>query len=194
MWKKIHSEVYYEGMWLHIHEKDPVRIGTVKITQNFYDLSAEAVNVGVNCKEDEISDTKTNWSYYNAIVDPGGKEGRKGDVRIAGCYIAHKKGSNIYNHGIHLFDDDDPDNGTPYLLKGKFSDVLSLEGVEKNISNKTGKIYLIKMSPAIADYICINGRIDFVKLSNIMEEKSLQDELYISMLKTSLKKTGNTLT
>lgn len=44
-WIRCNKNIWIKGIWLHIHVKDEIRIGTVKFKQNFHDIEADGHNI-----------------------------------------------------------------------------------------------------------------------------------------------------
>lgn len=178
-WLKNNKHKWLNGEWLHIHDKKNIRIGTVTIEQNYYDIKVKGINMAPNVAE--LSGYKrTSWKYLSTRLYPPSLTG----IEFFGCYAA-KKATGEINQGIHIFDDIiSNQSGYPIKLIGNFSDTFKLiDEKVSNINDKMGALYFFKMTPKIKSYIYDETGINYSKLENIIYEKELADEEYVKELK-----------
>lgn len=178
-WAKNNKEMLLQGKWLHIHDKDNVRIGVVDIDQNFTQLKVKAFNI--NPLDPKISDKgRTKWSYITSKLYPRELTG----IEFFGSYAARKADGTI-NQGVHIFHtmDVSSETGIPMYLNGHFCDSFRVsEQVVDDINNRKGEIHLFRMTPALEDLIFIENGVDYARLGNILKETSLEDEPFYRML------------
>lgn len=96
IWIRKNKNIWIAGTWLHIHEKDKVRVGIVKIEQDYYNIKAQAMNMDPT-KNDKLSDFTT-WSYCMAQVNHVTEDVGRG---FSGFYYAYKNNKGEKNYGIH---------------------------------------------------------------------------------------------
>lgn len=166
IWRKKNKKYWYDGMWLHIHEKGTVRIGVVSIRQNFLDLQVSGMNVSVNTDITELK--KTAWYHIGCMIEPSGAM----QDELVGCYMANRTGEKN-KYGVHIFDRVERPNGKPVLLSGEFGDILrDVSNADFKVSDKMGRIYMFKMPKCISSYIKCKGydekNFDYGRLSNIL--------------------------
>ena len=191
-WEKKKSRCNLKGTWLHIHEKEVVKIGVADITQDFYDITVRGENVQPNTYDDDIQ--ITNWHYACAEFDPDDS------VKLIGCYLAHRQqGINGQpertKQGVHLFTELVEENGKVVQMKGEFGDALRVGNKENGPSygDQTGKIYFFRMTPAMEEYLgyeSIKKAYNKDKLIWIMNETERRDIADSDFVKT-LKKAYN---
>lgn len=185
-WIPQNKDKMLQGEWLHIHDKDSVRVGVVNIRQYYlnYEVSAENLHPGLAKVEDK---PKTIWNYIGSSLNPAGDTG----IKFIGCYIAKRLGNqNSYKQGIHVFESVELDQKHyPKMLKGTQGDTI--EPGKKNqvkISDKAGSIYFYRMTPALRAAITKNGEYDDLSISNLADDPTVQNEEYVIQLKKILAK------
>jgi len=184
-WIKEHKHKYLQGEWLHIHDKDNVRIGMVTIKQSYDNIqvtdgyNVSPCNVGI--KEKPLS----KWSYCCAELYPSQLAGA--GVEFLGCYVSSKPDSSFVL-GVHNIDSiDHNDEGFPYIMSGQFLDTLKRQGNETiDIQDKAGAIYFFKMTPAIKKYLQAGTHHE--QIAAILNEDSLKDEPYVKKLRQIVNK------
>ena len=170
-WRMKNKHIWYDGTWLHIHEKGNIKIGVVSIRQNFFDLEIHGTNIPINASDP--GEKKTAWYYIGSMIEPSGSL----QDELIGCYIANRsKEKNKY--GVHIFHRVERAGGKPVRLKGVFGDILSDSATDtKELSDKMGNLYLFRLPGSIRKYIKYNGRddkdFDFSRLSNILDDNNL---------------------
>lgn len=166
-WRIKNKKIWYDGLWLHIHDKGNVRIGVVAIEQNFYDLQISGTNVSVNTDATEIK--KTAWYYIGSMIEPSGAM----QDELVGCYMANRTGEKN-KYGVHIFDRVERSAGKPEHISGEFGDILrDVDNTSFEISDKMGRIHMYRMPKCIRDYIKCKGHdeknFDYGRLSNILQ-------------------------
>mgnify|MGYP003423339491 FL=1 len=166
-WRIKNKKIWYDGLWLHIHDKGNVRIGVVAIEQNFYDLQISGTNVSVNTEATEIK--KTAWYYIGSMIEPSGAM----QDELVGCYMANRTGEKN-KYGVHIFDRVERSAGKPEHICGEFGDILrDVDNTSFEISDKMGRIHMYRMPKCIRDYIKCKGHdeknFDYGRLSNILQ-------------------------
>lgn len=178
-WAAANKELLLKGRWLHIHDKDNIRIGVVEIQQNFTQLKVKGFNVNpLNPQQDNPGRTK--WSYVTCTLMPRDLTG----IEFFGSYAARKADGTI-NQGIHIFHtlDTSSETGLPTYLNGNFCDSFRVgETTLSNIHDRKGEIHLFRMTPALEEIIFDNKGVNYKKLSEILSVKGLDDEPFIAML------------
>lgn len=188
-WIKKNKKIWFQGEWLHIHDKKNVRIGILTIKQRFSALEvkgAKNITPNVNGIENKPA---TSWNYISSTIDPEEMLG----VKLLCSYIASN--ARKYKQGLHAFEEIQTGKDEfPYKMSGFFNDTL--EGSEGNIqdaSDNEGKIYLFKLTPELKKYICHGGSADMNALANILENPNLKTEEYCILLKEIIRKYGYSL-
>ena len=147
-WRIKNKSIWFNGTWYHIHDKENVRVGTVKIKQKFYDLEVTAINHDVS-KEGE----KTTWKYigHQLPCDSNGQS-------FIGCYSAVR--TQYTKYGFHILSTVATNHwGTPIMLKGEFGDALNLSEYKndsqknKNVYDKMGELYLYKATFSLKNFV-----------------------------------------
>ncbi len=173
-----------QGQWLHIHDKDNVRIGIVTIHQRFSAVDVKAFNIAP--KSDKIGDSgRTNWEYLNARIYPPELSG----IEFFGCYVSRKKNGTI-NQGIHIFDTVDVDaNGFPVRMTGSFCDTFRVaEEKVEDIQDRKGQITMYKITPALHKAIYGAGGIKYEALAAIADNQTCADEPFVQALQEVIHK------
>lgn len=187
-WAAEHREMLLQGKWLHIHDKDNVRIGVVDIDQNFTQLKVKGFNI--NPLDPKISDKgRTKWSYITCKLYPRALTG----IEFFGSYAARKANGTI-NQGVHIFHtmDVSSETGMPMYLNGNFCDSFRVgEQTVDDINDRKGEIHLFRMTPALEKIIFTGSGIDYARLGNILHEEELEDEPFHQMLSKIVAKYTN---
>lgn len=187
-WIKKNKEIWFQGEWLHIHDKKNVRIGVLKIKQRFSHIEVkDAKNIspnlhGINKK------AATAWNYISATINPKEMLG----IELLCSYIAGN--AQEYKQGLHAFNEVQLGKDEfPCKMIGVFSDTL--EGTEndiKDISDNNGRIYLLKITPEIKRFLYEKGGIDMNALANILYNPNLKSEDFCILLNKIIHKYGYT--
>ncbi len=167
IWRLKNRKNWYDGLWLHIHDKGNVRIGVVSIQQDFQELQVSGMNVSVNTDAAELK--KTAWYYIGSVIEPSGAM----QDELVGCYMANRTGERN-KYGVHIFDRVERPNGMPEHMCGEFGDILrDVSDTSFEISDKMGRIHMYRMPKCISAYIKCKGHdeknFDYGKLSNILQ-------------------------
>lgn len=180
-WKHKNRDIYLQGEWLTIHDKETTKIGVAEIRQNFYEIAVDGRNVNPTT-EDDIT---TSWNYIGACFDPAERE----DIRLIGTYFAQRT-NQASKQGVHVFREFTPDKKKKTIkMSGYFGDVLKRESdsiLEEH--DKAGDILFFRMSPAIKKYIGYATPVKFSarKLKNLLNEEKFQEEPFVIELKKAL--------
>jgi hypothetical protein len=94
VWRIKNKKIWYDGMWLHIHEKGTARFGVVSIRQNFYDLQISGMNVSPYSPTEELKTTA--WYYIGSMIEPSGAM----QDELVGCYMANRSAKRINTASI----------------------------------------------------------------------------------------------
>ena len=139
-WRLSHREIWYDGVWLHIHEKGNVRIGFVDIKQNFYELDITGENYDI--EQNTGVGGGTTWHYIGSEF-PADENGNA----LVSCYTALRKGQ-IKKYGLHMLEKKKSTaDGMPEILKGTFGDALKIEDAKGiTVSDRTGGLYLYRIT------------------------------------------------
>lgn len=165
-WKIKNKKIWYDGLWLHIHEKGTVRFGVVSIRQSFCELQISGMNVSPYSPTEELKTTA--WYYIGSTIEPSGAM----QDELVGCYMANRSGEKN-KYGVHIFDRVERPNGIPEHICGEFGDILRDVNADTfKISDKMGKIHMYRMPKCISTYIKCKGydekNFDYGRLSNIL--------------------------
>lgn len=190
VWIRDNQNLMLRGKWLHIHEKDNVRIGVVTIKQSFTTLDVNGFNVNplaIGAK----NVGKTKWTYMACRLFPTEMTG----IEFFGTYAARRHGGQV-KQGIHIFDtmQIDEDTGRPVYLHGSFSDAFKISNEKvDDINDGKGDIYLFRMTPALETFLKKNNIDDhnlrhILELSKKEEFAHLQDEPFIITLNEVIKR------
>ncbi len=138
-WVHRHRSMYLAGSWLHVHRRpeDPqyIRVGYVRIRQNFNDVSVVSENFTPKLKnEDTIIKTGeyTHWKYKLARVE---------SEEVLALFSSTKVSANSNSHkGIHRLSVvcQDDETGYPTVLGGEYANVAP--------SNGRGSVRLYRIS------------------------------------------------
>ena len=181
-WKLDHKKLWVEGLWLSIHVKENIMIGTVEIVQEFDLIKATGENTS---PKGYGTDDITSWEYDLGIV--------KDDTGFCyiGCYSAIKGADQTVYKGIHMLKmtRNKEEGGDVLQMDGFFGDAVRDNNDAEKIRDKHGQLYLFKMSPECKEYL-INkdGGIDYDKLRELHENKSYEKEAYTIKLIEQLEK------
>lgn len=184
VWIRNNQNLMLRGKWLHIHEKDNVRIGVVTIKQSFTTLDVQGYNV--NPLDAGVKTVgKTNWNYMACRLFPTEMTG----IEFFGTYAARRHGGQV-KQGIHIFDtmQCDPATGRPIYLHGSFSDAFKISNDQvDDINDGKGDIYLFRMTPVLEAFLKKNSIDDYnlrhiLELSQKEEYAYLQEEPYLITL------------
>lgn len=113
LWIYRNKRIFIQGKWLHIHKKDPIRIGVVDIKQEFENIYATAENIAPEGQQEKAYQV-TSWKYMMATVHADSSTVRD----VIGCYTATKKDSNISNDGMHMLNIT-AEEGYPVRMDGR---------------------------------------------------------------------------
>ena len=186
-WIKDNRQKMLQGRWLHIHDKDNVRIGVVTVHQRFSAVDVRAFNIAP--KAPGISDSgRTKWEYLNARIYPPELSG----IEFFGCYVSRKKDGTI-NQGVHIFDTVDVDaDGYPTRMMGSFCDTFRVaEEKVMDIRDRKGQIVMYKMTPALEKAIYGSGGINYEALAAIADDPNCADEPFVQALRSVIDKYSN---
>lgn len=180
-WYRDNKHKVVKGKWLHIHDKDPVRIGLVTFVQSISSVAVdEAFNVSPN-SPDVRDGGRTTWTYTTARLYPLELTG----VEFIATYSSNREDGRT-NTGTHIFYTVDTDiQGFPVSMKGKFCDTFELVNDNVDITTKRGKLYLYRLSahPEIEAHIYGPNGLDEDKLRNLINDPAFENDSYVSKIK-----------
>lgn len=184
-WEKKNKDLMLKGKWLHIHDKDPIRIGIVEFKQNFSTLQVKGFNIGINDSAVNGID-RTTWSYLACELLPRDLTG----IEVFGSYVSRKSDGTI-NQGIHIFHtlDVSSETGLPVYLNGNFCDSFRVDETDVesiSLEKRKGDIHMFRLTPALEKVIYNRNGIDYGALSTILMQENkeeLANEPFIQMLK-----------
>lgn len=185
-WIGSHKDIWVQGLWLHIHMKNGVRIGTVEIKQNFYTIKAEGHNICPKDKAGKLPQKKdTTWNYtLSKVADDASARD------FIGCYTANELGSQTKKDGIHVLKILTPAKGHfPSQMAGCFRDTckISEQGIT-NVGDHAGELFLFKLSPAMQHRLCDENGFRYDLLARLHEDEQFKDEPYIIKLQECIEK------
>lgn len=183
-WIHCNKNIWIKGIWLHIHVKDEIRIGTVKFKQNFHDIEADGHNIYPDgLGYDSWRETK--WRYLFGKI----KDRNVRYTDLIGIYRAGRAGSQDTKDGIHSLEIDDAKPGQyTTSMKGLFKDTVKKGDIIVN--DKTGDLFLFRVDEELLNYLRSksNGSIDYDKLSRLHKQDQFQYHPYVLQLKKSIEK------
>lgn len=185
IWIRKNKNIWIAGTWLHIHEKDKVRVGIVKIEQDYYNIKAQAMNMDPT-KNDKLSDFTT-WSYCMAQVNHVTEDVGRG---FSGFYYAYKNNKGEKNYGIHRLTIICNKTGYPSFLHGNFYDTFKIKSNVINSANANehcGALSFFKPSKQCLQYL-ISGGSEMDRLKELLYQPDFSNEPYVRELKNVLKK------
>ncbi len=175
-WKKSHKNIWIKGIWLHIHDKENLRIGVVRIKQDFCTLKVKGYNFDPTDTGATDRVVETSWNYkMGKIVDNGEED------YVLGYYSASRGMKN--KSGIHnLRILSSKDGEYPSSMSGTFHDTITDEG--QNVADSMGVIHLFRLEEESPLYSVLNLRDDqeiCFRLSNLVrrERDKYSDEIFI---------------
>lgn len=175
IWIHNNHKLWIEGVWLHIHIKNKIRIGKVEMSQDFYDVRARGLNI-----DPVVGGNETYWSYYMAKV--------RDDITpedFIGWYAAKKTDSGVHNNGIHLLTFNYDNNDFPHEMHGHFRDTFQITNdsvSDTDISEHIGRLILFRPSKECLDYLTDGNSFDLDKLKTLHLNLSFQNEPYVHEL------------
>lgn len=187
IWIRKNKKIWIKGIWLHIHVKDEIRIGTVKFKQNFHTIEADGHNIyPYGLGYDTWRETK--WYYlFGKISD--------GNIRftdLLGFYRAGHAGNQNEKDGIHSLELNDPKTGKlTASMQGIFKDTVK-EG-DVVIDDKRGDLFFFRADDEVLNFLRKgdSGSIDYERLSKLHLQEQFQNEPYVKQLKKSINKLGS---
>lgn len=143
-WKKAHQSVWIKGTWLHIHDKENIRVGVVRIKQNFHSIRVKGYNFDPTALNAAEKVMETSWHYsMGKIADDTDND------YVTGYYSA-TRGMNTKS-GIHNLRIISPRDGhDPVTMIGTFHDIVN--GKNQKIEDSLGNIYMFKLTRKQAHY------------------------------------------
>ena len=174
IWIRKNKNIWIAGTWLHIHEKDKVRVGIVKIEQDYYNIKAQAMNMDPT-KNDKLSDFTT-WSYCMAQVNHVTEDVGRGFSGL--------------NYGIHRPTIICNKTGYPSFLHGNFYDTFKIKSNVINSANANehcGALSFFKPSKQCLQYL-ISGGSEMDRLKELLYQPDFSNEPYVRELKNVLEK------
>lgn len=184
LWIQKNKKIWIKGIWLHIHVKDEIRIGTVRFKQNFHTIEAEGHNIyPYGLGYDTWRETK--WYYlFGKISDD--------NIRftdLLGFYRAGHAGNQSEKDGIHSLELNDPKSGKQTTsMHGIFKDTVK-EG-DVVVDDKRGDLFFFRADEEVLRFLRKgdSGSIDYERLSKLHLQEQFQNEPYVKQLKKSIKK------
>ncbi|MCR5703763.1 MAG: hypothetical protein K6G85_04000 [Eubacterium sp.] len=139
-WIRKNKEAWIQGDWLHIHQKDELRVGLVSISQNFEFIQVCGHNIP---PANMYKWRETEWKYdFGRIEIPKSNSSIYKSSHIVGYYRAGQMGVSKKT-GIHLLEVSSTSNRFPKQMQGFFSDNIPEDN--SFINDKFGKLYLFKI-------------------------------------------------
>lgn len=168
-WLEENKDIYIDGTWLHIHDKEKVRTGDVIISQDFYTISVDGHNIALPNVENKSQITidkldESDWNYTMAkIVDDEGENTLHG-------YYASTHGTNKKT-GVHTLTFTSV-KGFPIFMSGTFHDLV--EKKEQKKKDSLGDLRLYKLTEDCFYYDKIvdqeKGRVNYKKLLLLIKD------------------------
>lgn len=184
-WKKEHQSVWIKGTWLHIHDKENIRVGVVRIKQNFHSIRVKGYNFDPTALNAAEKVMETSWHYsMGKIADDSDND------YVIGYYSA-TRGINTKS-GIHHLRIVSPRDGhDPVTMIGTFHDIVN--GKDQKIGDSLGNIYMCKLTKEQAHYKELKSDDDqqlCYRLAEIIKNRSedYMSESYFRRLKEVLEK------
>lgn len=183
LWKRKNKDIWVDGLWLSIHIKKYIRIGTVEIEQSFYSIRANGHNISPPIYNQERI---TPWRYYI-----GGVENDKRALDFIGCYTS-RRGDGGSNDGLHMLQKITSDrSGYVNEMRGRFSDVVAVSNDSLDmidVADHQGQLCMFRISKACEKYLRRdNGTIDYERLRTLHTQDIFKNEPYSIELNKHLK-------
>lgn len=182
LWIKHNKDLWVQGIWLHIHIKNNIRIGFVDIKQNFYEVIAKGHNIDPISAEDE--EHITNWSYLMGQV-ANNKTARD----FIGYYKAHKQDKDISNDGMHALTVIEKNDGFPCIMRGNFYDTFKItdDSIDRILANEhSGLLLFFKPSKRCLEFLNAENSI-LENLRKLPNEPRFANEEYVKELNKIMK-------
>ncbi len=187
VWKHRNRSIWLEGMWLHIHVKNNIRVGTVEIKQHFNEIGG----IGHNISPNSADKKDTTWSYVTGWVE---------DVNGARDFVAYYKAtkvkSNSTRDGVHALSLETPNQKNKFTTQmiGAFRDTFAIESDSINVVNvgdHAGELFFFKMSKKCRDYLIDENGFSYPKLSTLHTLEEFSSEPYVIKLREILQQPEN---
>ena len=173
LWIKNNKNIWVNGFWLHIHEKNDstIRVGYVKLTQSFDSINAEAENY--DAFDILNPDKRTSWGYYNAQID---------NQQLRGFYHS-VKANQKKNSGMHCLDIVKRRYDYPTEMRGYFGDnyILDSDKISDIQEHKQhcGRLTLIRMTKEQEEFLVENGCVSSDKLHEMFNNPKFAKDEYV---------------
>lgn len=183
IWIKSHKDIWVQGLWLHIHVKNNIRVGYVNIKQDFYEINAQGENISPISEDN--GDYITSWSYSM------GRVADDNTVRdFIGYYKAHKQQRGISNDGMHALTIERDMNNIPCVMRGNFFDTFKITDMSIDritAEEHSGTLTLFRPSKKCLKFLKSGGSI-INNIKNIPYNACFENEEYVKHLKSELNK------
>lgn len=181
-WKRKNKDIWLKGIWLHIHVKRDIRVGTVRFEQDFCSIKAEGHNYspcGVKNKD------ATAWEYTIGRVFNKNEGGMQSSYEA--FYSAMNLGSAAPNKGLHSMKIVNCENhGPANYMVGHFRDTFR-NGIQvEDAGGHMGTLYMFRPSKRCLAYLRDANGIDFDKLCALHLKEEFRDEPYVRELRKRL--------
>ncbi len=146
------QKIWIKGLWLHIHVKKEIRVGTVEIRQNFNTINAKGHNIRPKTAESETPPKETTWFYTlcKVVDDDSARD-------FIGCYQASNISQQTTKDGIHVMQIIGCDSKTGFAnrMVGVFRDTVRISPDSVvDIGNQAGQLYFFSAFPKRYGNIC----------------------------------------
>lgn len=187
-WIKSHKGSWVKGMWLHIHVKNDIRVGTVSIKQNFNTISAKGHNIKPKGGENKLHKNETTWNYVLSKVIDDNENARD----FIACYTANDIANQITKDGMHVLNIVGRDKKTGYanMMVGGFRDTFKIGSNDViDVGNHAGQLFFFRLSDKCREYLIDNSGFRYDRLFDLHEKAEFAEEPYVIKLKECLSET-----
>ena len=180
-WIRENRNCFIRGMWLHIHVKSEIRIGTVEIKQNFNTIQANGHNICPKIGDNLPEHRETTWHYIMGMVKDEDENARD----FIGCYTAGDVTNQVSKDGIHTLRITETDKaGYARTMVGGFRDTFKIDsnGVY-DVGNHAGNLYFFKLSDKCKKYLYDENGFNYSRLCDMHELEEFSNEPYVIELR-----------
>ena len=172
------------GKWLHIHDKQEMRVGRVEITQEG-SIITKASGLNVKPAGTDYRDYVTKWKYNQGMV----QQDSDGTATMVAIYDANSSDEYTHNDGLHVMEIHRDKKGNADFMKGTFTDIYN-RAKDRSVDEHTGNLMMFKMSPQIEAFLEENVYHEEEALSELYLQPEFAREPFVKELKSLLKKRG----
>ena len=180
-WKIKNKNIWVHGIWLHIHIKNEIRIGTVEIQQDFNTINATGYNINLYGEKQK----ETTWSYILGEIkdEPNARD-------FIGYYEATKFETQKKIDGVHILKLESTTQKNKYTtrMNGVFRDTFIVEkNAQIDIGDHAGKLFFFRPSNECLKYLYDGNEFRYDRLVKLHKREEFANEQFVIKLKEELK-------